>query len=65
MSVTDQEQVTIRMSDEFRGFFRKLIANEQLHNPGRRITNKSIMEKALLQYARRTYPKLTPKELYQ
>ena len=65
MGLREKEQVKIRVSEDFMGFFRKLIANEQLRYPGKRVTHKSILEKALLQYARRNHPTLTPKELQQ
>lgn len=56
-------QLNLWVSAEFRDFFRTLVATEQLQHTQRRITQKSLLEKAVLQYARRTHPDLIPKEL--
>lgn len=58
MSLKENEQVTIRVSVDFMGFFRSLMAHEQLRHPGKRVTHRTIFEKALLRYSRQTYPDL-------
>ncbi len=60
MGLKEKEQVTIRVSTDFMGFFRSLIAHEQLRHPGKRVTYKTIFEKALRRYSRQNYPNLIP-----
>ncbi len=60
MGLKEKEQITIRVSNECMGFFRRLIAHEQLRHPGKRVTYKTIFEKALLRYSRQNFPELIP-----
>ena len=60
MGLKDSEQIKVWVSDDFMSFFRQLIAHEQLRHLDRRITQKSIFEKAVLRYSRQNYPDLIP-----
>lgn len=60
MDPKEYKQITIRVSVDVMGFMRRLIAHEQLRHPGKRVSHKTIFEKALLRYSRQNYPNLIP-----
>ncbi len=59
----DRAQINIYSTNKIRHLLRRMAAAELLKNPARAFSMNTLVEKAILDYARRHHRDLVPKEL--